>query len=678
MALRRVWGRIAGAAMTEPVRLRIGVDTGGTFTDVVVAMDGDLRAFKVPSTPADPSRAVLAALDITLGGLLARVELVHGTTVGTNALLERAGARTAFVTTAGFEDLLAIGRQARPELYNLRVSRPAPLVERSRCFGLRERVDASGAVLEEPEQAEIDSLATAVAASGAESAAVCFLFSFANPAHERLVAEALEARGVRVSASHEILPEYREFERAATTAVNAYLMPKMEGYLGRLEREACGRGDVLLRVMQSSGGSISAATAAREPVRTILSGPAGGVVAAARLAELAGLGDVLTFDMGGTSTDVAVVAGGAARVTSEAQVAGLPVSVPVIDIHTVGAGGGSIARVDTGGALRVGPESAGADPGPACYGRGDLPTVTDANVVLGRLGALLGGEMVLDSARARAALSRLAAELSSASGRSVTPEEAALGVVRVASANMERALRVVSVERGYDPRGASLLSFGGAGGLHACALAEALGMRTVVAPPLPGAFSALGVLWGDVVRDASRTVLGAGLDGEGIERAFDDLERGARAALSGEGVLPARVRCSRAVAMRYRGQSFEIDVPWGPDVEARFHEGHRARYGHAEELRPTEVVHLRVRAVGATDRPELPQPRPHSAGYDATTARVVFDQGPEDVTVHDRSSLGAGASIHGPALVTEYGSTTLLPHGWTAVVDAWGNLQCTR
>ncbi len=659
--------------------VRVGVDTGGTFTDVVVATPDGLRAFKVPSTPDDPSRAILRGLDEALveAPAGARVELVHGTTVGTNTLLERTGARTAFVTTAGFEDTLATARQARPELYNLGVERPGPLIPSDLWYGVDERVDATGAVLRAPSPDALDALAESIAASGAASVAVSLLFAFANPEHEREIETRLAARGLAVSVSHRILPEYREYERAATVAVNAYLVPRMRAYLDRLVGEAGVRGVAVLRVMQSSGGSISAVTAAREPVRTILSGPAGGAVAAGRLSRLAALGDLVTFDMGGTSTDVALVAGGEARATGEAVVAGLPVAVPVIDIHTVGAGGGSIASVDAGGALRVGPESAGADPGPACYGRGERPTVTDANVVLGRLSGLLGGQMALDVERARAALDGLARDVARASGAPCTAEEAALGVVRVASANMERALRVVSIERGYDPRGASLLSFGGAGGLHACELAAALGIARVVVPPFPGAFSALGLLLGDVVRDASRTVLGSNVD---VERAFTELDGSARNGLAAEGVPPERMSIARAVSLRYRGQSYEIDVPWGPSAERDFHAAHRARYGHGDERRPVEVVHLRVRATGAADPldlPRAPDSTPHPATESSRT-RVRFAEGWQEIPVFTRESLAAGASAAGPALVTEYGSTTLVPHGWGFAVDEYGCLRIVR
>ncbi|MDQ3907471.1 MAG: hydantoinase/oxoprolinase family protein, partial [Acidobacteriota bacterium] len=455
--------------------VRVGVDTGGTFTDFVFARGRRVEIFKLASTPADPSVAITEGLRRVAretGARLSEIEVVHGTTVGTNALLTRGGARVALVTTAGFEDVIEIGRQARPRLYELDAVKPPPVVPRGLRFGARERVAASGEVLERLGEEEIARLVGELRRAAPESVAICLLFSFVRPEHEKLIARAAaEEIDVPLSVSHEILPEYREFERTSTVVVNAYLQPLMSRYLSRLSRRAKN-----LRVMQSSGGSISARVAAREPVRTILSGPAGGVVGALEAARAAGFDDIITFDMGGTSTDVALCAGGELRTTNESVVASLPVAVPVLDIHTVGAGGGSIARVDAGGSLRVGPESAGADPGPAAYGRGTLPTVTDANLVLGRFGGagLLGGDFELDEERARGALTDLANDMTKAGGRRVAAIEAALGVVRVVNAGMERALRVVSVERGFDTRAFTLVSFGGAGGLHAVALAEGL------------------------------------------------------------------------------------------------------------------------------------------------------------------------------------------------------------
>ena len=709
--------------------LRIGVDTGGTFTDFIVVFKDRFIAFKEPSTPQSPEQAILAGLarafdelsdgfDVSLNVAKAHsagassnpatepvVEIVHGTTVATNALLERKGARAALVTTAGFEDVIEIGRQARPDLYNLSVTRPAPLVPRELRFGLKERVapgqDGAATVVEPLTRRELDALARRLQRAEVESIAVSLLFSFANPAHERAVAEALSSLGVPISISSQILPEYREYERTSTVVINAYLAPRVSRYLnelaGGLSRKLDRRGANQLRIMQSSGGSISAETAAREPVRTILSGPAGGVVAATRVAGMAEFSDIITFDMGGTSTDVSLCKG-AARTTNEAQIAGLPVAVPVMDIHTVGAGGGSIAYVDAGGALRVGPESAGADPGPACYGFGTRPTVTDANLVLGRFAGagLLGDEMKLDDARAAKVLDELAYEMSQASARTVTREAAALGVIRVANANMEQALRLVSIERGHDPRRFTLVSFGGAGGLHAAALAGSLRIPRVVIPNYPGAFSALGVLLADVVKDYSRTVMTAVEPSKriprGIEKEFIALERQAKSDLRDEGFAPSRIGLIRSLAMRYRGQSFELEIeagagpdgPDGPDgldrldgaAIARFHQAHRERYGHADQNRAVEIVSVRLRGVGHVEKPALKraarraqyQPKPRR------TAFVWLGERRKQIPVHNREELRPGAVIKGPAIIVEYGSTTLAPAGWRVRVDGWKNL----
>ncbi len=526
--------------------MRVGVDTGGTFTDFVFEAGGQWRIFKLASTPDDPSRAITAGLKrITedAGARLAQIEVVHGTTVGTNALLQRRGARTALVTTSGFEDVIEIGRQARPELYNLNAVKPAPLVASELRFGVNERVAASGEVLEPLSEKEIEVLVEKLKKAQAESIAISLLFSFARPGHEQRIADALKGFNVPLSVSHEILPEYREYERTSTVAVNAYLQPLMGKYLKRLTKPSPSfKFQVLsfkLRVMQSSGGSISADAAAEEPVRTILSGPAGGVVGALSGARSASIENIITFDMGGTSTDVALCDREGMRLTNEAIVAGVPVAAPMMDIHTVGAGGGSIARVDEGGSLRVGPESAGADPGPASYGRSLLPTVTDAHVVLGHFpgATLLGGEFRLDKGRAREALDKLAREMSAAAGRRVSAVQAAQGVLEVVNTNMERALRHISVERGNDPRGFTLVPFGGAGGLHAVELARALRIPRVLLPSSPGALSAIGVVTTDIVKDQSRTVMIAA--GPGIEKklghVFREIEKQARATLRREG-----------------------------------------------------------------------------------------------------------------------------------------------
>ncbi len=636
---------------------RIGVDTGGTFTDFVFERDGRLTLFKLPSTPSDPSLAIRQGLEricAETGAQLDRLEVVHGTTVGTNALLQRRGARIALVTTRGFEDVLVIGRQARPELYNLNAVKPPPLVEDELRLGVRERVVASGEVIEPLDDGEVEELVEKL--KGVEAVAISLLFSFLHPEHEERIAAALASLGVPLSISSQILPEYREYERTSTVVINAYLQPLMGRYLNRL---SAGK----LRVMQSSGGSISAEVAAVEPVRTILSGPSGGVVGALRAAQSAGIKNVITFDMGGTSTDVALCDSGAIRTTNEATVAGLPVAVSVMDIHTVGAGGGSIARVDEGGSLRVGPESAGADPGPACYGRSLLPTVTDAHVVLGHFGSagLLGGEFKLDEQRARDAIAKLAADLSRVSGKRTSIIAAARGVLAVANTNMERALRHISVERGHDPRQFALLPFGGAGGLHAVELARALRIPTVIVPTAPGALSAVGVLVADVIKDQSRTVMYGAKEIAKLGKVFVEMEKEATRVLRSEGFSRSRQRHERSLAMRYRGQSFELEVRHTPgDLAAAFHQAHRERYGYAQEHSEIEIVSARVRSFGLVEK--VPQRKIESG------KRRVHGN------IYRREELGAGARLRTPCIVTEYSATTLIDAESKARIDDYGNI----
>jgi len=668
----------------QPVRpIRVGVDTGGTFTDFVCEFNDRLQVFKLPSTPGDPSTAIVAGLKriAELAGIrLGDIEVVHGTTVGTNALLQRRGARTALIATRGFEDVLAIGRQARPELYNLDAIRPPPLVPDRLRFGVRERIAASGEVLEALEDDQLDALVAKLKAAQVESVAISLLFSFVHPAHERRIAESVSSLNVPVSVSHQILPEYREYERTSTVTINAYLQPLMGSYLKRLAAHAPG-----LRVMQSSGGSISAAAAADEPVRTILSGPAGGVVGALRSARSAGLENIVTLDMGGTSTDVALCDRAGLRMTNEAMVAGLPVAVAVMDIHTVGAGGGSIARVDEGGSLRVGPESAGADPGPACYGRSMLPTVTDAHVVLGHFGGagLLGGEFPLDEQRAREAISTLAADMSKAAGRKVRLTDAAQGVISVVNTNMERALRSISVERGYDPREFALLPFGGAGGLHAVDLARALRIPRVVTPTAAGALSAIGVVTADVVKDLSRTVMlevGPGIEKK-LEAAFRELEHTAGSALRKEGFSESKQRSERSLAARYKGQSFELGIKstkgGSGKIAASFHRAHRARYGYAQESDVVEIVSTKVRSIGIVEKLKNPRvsnsrggrgTKPHGSGV------AYFDCAKHRVGIYRRDDLGGGMKLRTPCIVIEYSATTLIPARVKAQVDLLGNL----
>lgn len=690
----------SGHSLNPRRTVRVGVDTGGTFTDFVFEVAGRLQIFKLASTPADPAQAILNGLqriaEIT-DSPLAALEVVHGTTVGTNALLQRRGARMVLVTTRGFEDVLAIGRQARPELYNLNAVKPPPLVPDKLRFGVSERIAATGEILEALSEAEVNGLVQKVKRARAECVAISLLFSFTNPVHERQLANSLSALNIPISVSHQILPEYREYERTSTVAINAYLQPLMGTYLDRLSgaaRElepAAGNKQspktkdqkpaFSLRVMQSSGGSISAAAAAREPVRTILSGPAGGIVGALRAARAAGFENIITFDMGGTSTDVALCDRGTLRMTNEAIVAGLPVAVPVMDIHTVGAGGGSIARVDEGGSLRVGPESAGADPGPACYGHSLLPTVTDAHVVLGHFGGagLLGGEFELDEARARKALSELAVEMSKAAGRRVSVRAAAQGVLSVVNTNMERALRRISVERGYDPRDFALLPFGGAGGLHAVDLARALRIPSIIAPAAAGALSAIGVLAADVVKDQSRTVMLEVRSGivSKLEDTFREMEQATRATLRQEGFGDSTQRHTRSLAARYKGQSFELEIKQtNGDLAGAFHRAHRARYGYAQSANIVEIVGARLRSTGLVPRlrqSRLPVGKPGRAAAHDQVA-TFFEGKAVRAGLYRRQELNAGATLSAPCIVTEYSSTTLIPDGANARVDGYGNL----
>ncbi len=660
-------------------RVRVGVDTGGTFTDFVFEADGQLEIFKFPSTPTDPSLSIgkgLQQIAKKTGVALNNIEVVHGTTVGTNALLQRRGARAALIATKGFEDVLAIGRQARPELYNLDAVRPPPLVPDNLRFGLRERVTATGEVLEALDETELSVLVRQLRKAKVDSVAICLLFSFSHPEHENEIARALSVLNIPLSISHKILPEYREFERTSTVAINAYLQPLLGNYLNRLATNT-----PRLRVMQSSGGSISAAVAAEEPVRTILSGPAGGVIGALRAAQVAGFDKIITFDMGGTSTDVALCERGGLRMTNEASVAGLPVAVSVMDIHTVGAGGGSIARVDEGGSLRVGPESAGADPGPACYGHSLLPTVTDAHLVLGHFGGagLLGGEFAIDEKRSLLALAQLASEMSRAARRTVTPIEAAQGVLLVANTNMERALRRISVERGYDTVEFALLPFGGAGGLHAVELAQALCIPRIVVPKSAGTLSAIGVLTADVVKDQSRTTMlefSRGVE-KTLDKTFKEMERNATVTLRREGFPESKQLHERSLAVRYKGQSFELEIKQTRgDVGANFHRAHFERYGYAQESNVVEVVSARVRSTGIVEK--LSQRRDNAShkkhAKPAKYVTAYLDGKKLSVAVYRRDELSAQTQLRAPCIVTEYSSTTLIPPSARARTDSYGNV----
>jgi N-methylhydantoinase A len=688
--------------------MRIAIDSGGTFTDCVFVRNGGLQIIKVASRPHARAEAIVEAVQLATAQASSKSQshdLVCGTTVGTNALLERRGGRVALITTAGFEDVLEIGRQARAKLYDLFLQKAEPLAPSSRRFGAKERLASDGSVVHPLKTAEIRRLLRQIKKIKPDSIALCLLFSFRNPLHEKRIASSLRSTGYTVSVSHEILPEFREYERTSTTVINAYLVPVMSSYL----RDTTVRVSALLpnhaqkksrtkhpqpsqvprvRIMQSNGGIISAEEAAREPVRTILSGPAGGVIGAGHAAKLAGLDKCISFDMGGTSTDVALLTG-ELRTTSEAIVAGLPVAVPMLEIHTVGAGGGSIARFDEGGALRVGPESAGAVPGPVCYGRGMNPTVTDAHAVLGHLGdgGLLGGSFALDIPRARAQMQKVVKQCG-ARFRSV--EAFAQGIIAVANAVMEKAIRVISVERGYDPRDYRLIAFGGAGGLHACDVAAVLEMRGILIPVFPGGLSALGILQADVVKELSQTVLLPAdeilSESQRLRTIVKQLEEQALRVLDAEGFSRDKIRFQHSLDMRYLGQAYELNIPISPVgsvghvVIAAFHRAHEMRYGYHHENKKIEIVNVRCRATGITHKP----PSQRLASRSRTepllpeqTMELTFYERTRKTILYRRDNLRAGDVFSGPAIVAEYSATALIPPDWSARVDIHGQLLLT-
>ena len=658
---------------------KIGVDTGGTFTDIVMSVDGTLMTHKVLSTPRNPAHAVIRGVHDIVERLAARenVDIVHGSTVATNALLERRGAKIALITTKGFEDVLEIGRQARPSLYDFWVERPAPLVPAERRFGVAERTLHTGAIETPIDTAQLDSLAAHLATLELDAVAVCFLFSYVNPQNEQIAAEHLATLNVPISCSHEILPEYREYERFSTTVANAYIRPTLERHLSTLSESR--RFPKSLRLMLSNGGSISARNFHAAGIRTVLSGPAGGVIGAYHVAKTAGYEKIITFDMGGTSTDVSLCNNGIAM-TTESTISGLPIKVPLIDIHTVGAGGGSIASVDAGGALRVGPESAGADPGPICYGKGEDITVTDANLFLGRIEPkrFLGGKMQLASDAIRSHLEKLSREIG------LSPVEAADGILKVANATMERAIKVISVERGFDTRDFTLVSFGGAGGLHAAFLAENLGIQTVLIPPNGGLLSAYGMLFADVVKDYSQTVLWTfqstgDIPTEQLTAGFATLLARAESEMQTEGFAPHQLKIACSLDMRYEGQSYELNIPYlETDFIAKFHAAHEQRFSYARPEAAVEVVNLRLTAIGETEKPAiLPEPLTDtevSPSARVGTKPVVFEGAALPTDFYRREALRPGNEIEGPAIITEFSATTVVPPDFRATVDAYRNL----
>ncbi len=671
--------------------MRIGVDIGGTFTDFVVYHpdSGAIQTYKIISTPHDPSEAVLQGLNIIRENFNTNtphpnLEIIHGSTVATNALLERKGTSTALIATRGFRDVLQIGRQNRPSLYDFSRDPHPVLVPENLRFEVTERIDHKGNVITNINDEELEELTANLQAINMPSIAISLLFSFLHPEHEQTIARKLRSAGFFVSASSEVLPEYREYERTSTTVVNAYVSPVLHRYLNRLESDLPGAS---LRVMQSNGGMISIEEASRFGVRCILSGPAGGIIGAQHVVRkigslpspIATWGKteervrLITFDMGGTSTDVSLI-DGAPRLTTEAVVGGCPIGTPLLDIHTIGAGGGSIASVDLGGALRVGPQSAGADPGPACYGRGDLPTVTDANLVLGRLAPeyFLGGQMNLDTTRAESAISKLADQMH------MEPIQAALGVVEVVNAHMERALRVISVERGYDPQEFILLSFGGAGGLHAVDLARRLGIPKLIIPPMASTLSALGMLAANVVKDYTQTVmLPDDTQFTQIAQVLEPMVKRGLSEIQEEGIPEKDIQIECFLDIRYRGQSFELTIPFGENFKADFHEIHRLQYGYLRPESPLEIVNVRVRAIGQVAPPEIPEIP--NVSSDSSTAligdrRVVLPSGVKRIPFFQGEALYSGNSIFGPAIVVRSDTTIMLGEGDQAFVDSFQNL----
>lgn len=689
----------------EPLK-NIGVDTGGTFTDIVMRIDGDLFTHKVLSTPQNPALAVIQGVSEILRRHdtdTERLGIVHGSTVATNALLERRGARIALVTTKNFEDILEIGRQARSNLYDFFVERPASLVPADRRFGISERTLHTGEIQTEIEPSDLEALASEIATLELDAIAICFLFAYVNPQNEQIVAKHLARLGIPVSCSHEVLPEYREYARFSTTVANAYIRPTLERHLSTLTDSE--QFPVAFRLMLSNGGCVSAKIFQRglqaenlryrgesAGIRTVLSGPAGGVIGAYQVAKTAGYNQIITFDMGGTSTDVSLCNNGIS-LTTESTISGLPIKVPLIDIHTVGAGGGSIATVDAGGALRVGPESAGADPGPICYGNdGEEVTVTDANLYLGRIAAtqFLGGAMSLDADKTRAHIEKFAQRLG------IPPLQAADGILKVANAAMERAIKVISVERGFDARDFTLVSFGGAGGLHAAFMAENLGIKTVLIPPNGGLLSAYGMLFADVVKDYSQTVLWQfEKSGEGSENLVKALNDGFGTLLSRaedemeiEGFASHQLKIDRSLDMRYEGQSYELNIPCftterAPSNEivetlvAKFHAAHALRFGYARTDASVEVVNLRLTATAETDKPPIQSvPLADADASEAFTVQnpVIFEGEALPTDFYRREALRPGNRIAGPAIVTEFSATTVIPPNFSAVVDVYQNL----
>jgi N-methylhydantoinase A len=683
-------------------RYRIAVDTGGTFSDFACLDEetGAISITKVPSTPDDPSRAILDGLKALIRGGVGAADVgffCHGTTVGTNALLEGKGARTGLLVTEGFRGVYEVGEQARPygaAIFDVMYDKPPTLVPRSRTAEVAERVDSRGNVLRPLDEPALRAAVRELAAHGVESVAVCLLFSFLHPAHERRVREVIagEIPGCAVSLSCEVLPQIREYYRLSTTVINAYLQPMLARYIERLDGRLAEAGVAAPQkyIMQSNGGMSTFAAAAHRAVTTVLSGPAGGVTAAVAAARAGGAANLITFDMGGTSCDVALIRDGEPAITSRGKIEGHDIAVPMMDINTVSAGGGTIAGVNRLGELEVGPRSAGAAPGPACYGRGgERPTITDCNLVLGYLSPdnFLGGHMTLDTTLARAAIAaRVAQPLE------IPVEQAAEGVVRIINVKMEEAIKAISTMRGHDLRDFMLLAFGGAGPLHAGRIARDLGLAGVVVPAHPGVYSAMGLLISDVKHDyvRSRLTTISALDADAVEEGFAALEAEAVADLRADGFGDGAIVLDRSLDMRYAGEGYEVAVPCpvrqlltgGLDgLRRSFDDLHRSLFGHMAPEAPVEVVSWRVRGTGRIAAPPMPTAKPAGLPLaDAVRARRAarFDGKPYDCPVYQRERIDVGLSLDGPALIDQFDATTVVLPGQTARVDPWRNLVITE
>jgi N-methylhydantoinase A len=668
---------------------RIGVDVGGTFTDLVsVDESGTLRIIKVPSTPPHFEQGVLTAIQSAIRNPQSEISLTHGSTVATNALLQRTGDPVAFLTTEGFRDLLLIGRQNRPHLYALQVQRPTPIIPETRCFTVHERISAKGEVVTPLNDAEVDQVLNHILSQNIHHLAVCLLFSFINPTHERRIAAACQKKGISCSLSSQILPEFREYERASTTAINAALRPTVERYLTNLDASLSSirnpQSEIRnLSIMQSNGGTLKVAEAIETPARLVLSGPAGGVIGASFIAQQLGHQNIITYDMGGTSTDVATLLNSSPSLTTSTVIDGLPLSLPMFDIHTVGAGGGSVAYLDAGGAggaLRVGPRSAGSLPGPACYDRGGSePTVTDANLLLGRIlpSHFLGGAMQVRRDLAEAAVGRLARQL----GKSLT--DTALGILRVVESNMEHAVRAVTTRRGHDPRDFTLVSFGGAGGLHACSLAASLDIPRVLIPPHCGVLSALGMTVAPPVADASKTVLHLNIH-------HDDshlpAEFGYLSGLTADAIPPHLTSKVEPLAdVRLTGQSHELTVPLQSptleNIDQNFRAAYQQRYGTTPPNRPIQITTLRIRRTGI--RPPLTLPPLNPDGAFRTTTPVTLQDGTtQNIPALNRPALLQQPTTNQqpttPFLLIDPDATTFIPPNWTATIDPTGSVLLSR